>query len=69
LVRVLVWPLLKRVGHQDQFILEEQERSRVRFPQRRYVVTDFDIARPYLEAAWNGRELEMPERCEISLML
>ena len=69
LVRTLVWPLLKRVGRQDQSILEAQERTRARFPERRYVVTDSDIARPYLEAAWNGRASEMPERHEISLSL
>ena len=69
LVRMLVWPLLKRVGRQDQFILEEQERTRTRFPERRYVVTNSDIARPYLEAAWNDRDAETPERREISLTL
>jgi phenylpropionate dioxygenase-like ring-hydroxylating dioxygenase large terminal subunit len=69
IVHTLVWPLLKRVGLQDQYVLEEQERTRVRFPERRYVVTDSDVARPYLEAAWNDRESEMPQRREILLKL
>jgi hypothetical protein len=69
IVGTLLWSLLKRVGHQDHSILEEQERTRARFPERRYVVTDSDVARPYLEAAWNDREAEMPQRREILLKL
>lgn len=69
LMRMLVVPLLKRVGRQDQFILEKQELARRQFPERRYVVTELDIARPYLEAAWNGREAQMPERSECTMML
>jgi phenylpropionate dioxygenase-like ring-hydroxylating dioxygenase large terminal subunit len=69
LVRLLVWPLLRRVGRQDQFILEQQEINRRHFPQRRHVITEQDIARPYLEAAWNGREAGMPERCETRMLL
>jgi phenylpropionate dioxygenase-like ring-hydroxylating dioxygenase large terminal subunit len=69
LVRLLVWPLLRRVGRQDQSILEQQQLNRRNFPERRHVVGEQDIARPYLDAAWNGREAEMPERCETSMML
>jgi phenylpropionate dioxygenase-like ring-hydroxylating dioxygenase large terminal subunit len=69
LIRLLVWPLLKRVGLQDQFILEQQELTRRLFPERHHVVTELDIARPYLEAAWNGREAEMPDRRECTMML
>jgi len=70
LVRMFVWPLLKRVGLQDQFILEQQEATRVQFPARRYVVADTDIVRPYLEAAWKeGEPNAMPDRREYTLML
>jgi phenylpropionate dioxygenase-like ring-hydroxylating dioxygenase large terminal subunit len=69
LIRLLVWPLLKRVGRQDQFIVEQQELTRRHFPQRQHVVTELDIARPYLEAAWNGREAELPDRRECTMML
>jgi phenylpropionate dioxygenase-like ring-hydroxylating dioxygenase large terminal subunit len=69
LMRLLVWPLLRRVGRQDQFILEQQELNRCHFPERRHVITELDVARPYLEAAWNGREGEMPARRESTLML
>jgi phenylpropionate dioxygenase-like ring-hydroxylating dioxygenase large terminal subunit len=69
LVRMLVWPLLQRVGRQDQFILEQQEKNRASFPERRPVVTDMDIARPYLEAAWNGHDVALPDRREFTLML
>ena len=69
LMRLLVLPLLKRVGRQDQFILEQQELTRRRFPERRYVVTELDIARPYLSAAWNGGDAHLPDRCERVMML
>jgi phenylpropionate dioxygenase-like ring-hydroxylating dioxygenase large terminal subunit len=69
LMRLLVLPLLKRVGRQDQFILEQQELRRGQFPERRYVVTELDIARPYLAAAWSGLETELPDRCECTMML
>jgi phenylpropionate dioxygenase-like ring-hydroxylating dioxygenase large terminal subunit len=68
-VRLAVWPFLKRVGRQDQFILEQQEMTRRHFPGRHHVVTDMDIARPYLEAAWSGRRTELPDRRECVLML
>ena len=69
LIRLLVWPFLKRVGLQDQLILEQQELTRRLLPERRHVVTELDIARPYLEAAWSGREAEMPDRRECTMML
>jgi phenylpropionate dioxygenase-like ring-hydroxylating dioxygenase large terminal subunit len=68
-IRLLVLPLLTHVGRQDQFILEQQELTRRHFPQRHHVVTELDIARPYLEAAWNGREADMPDRRECTLLL
>ncbi len=69
LMRLLVSPLLRRVGRQDQAILERQELNRCHFPERRHVITELDVVRPYLEAAWNGREGEMPARCESTLRL
>jgi phenylpropionate dioxygenase-like ring-hydroxylating dioxygenase large terminal subunit len=69
LIRLLVWPFLKRVGRQDQYIVEQQELTRCQFPQRHHVVTELDIARPYLEAAWNGRDTDLPDRRECTMML
>ena len=69
LIRLLVLPLLRRVGRQDQFILEQQEWTRRHFPDRGHVVTELDIARPYLEAAWNGCESHLADSREITMML
>jgi phenylpropionate dioxygenase-like ring-hydroxylating dioxygenase large terminal subunit len=56
LVRWAVWPLLRRVATQDQSILERvEQRHRDFFPDRTPVVTPQDLARPYLQAAWEGR--------------
>ncbi|HEY2686699.1 MAG TPA: aromatic ring-hydroxylating dioxygenase subunit alpha [Steroidobacteraceae bacterium] len=70
LIRLLVWPLLQRVGRQDQFLLEQQESSRRHFPDRHYVVTELDVARSHLETAWNHGETAVPERIDrVDMML
>jgi phenylpropionate dioxygenase-like ring-hydroxylating dioxygenase large terminal subunit len=61
LVRWAVWPLLRRVAAQDQSILETLERRcQEFFPGRLPLVTPQDLARPYLQAAWEGRLPALP---------
>lgn len=55
LIRLLVWPLVRRVARQDQAIVEHQSEQRSIFPGRRDLVMPFDIVRPHLERAWEGR--------------
>jgi len=55
LIRLLVWPLVRRVARQDQVIVEHQYEQRSIFPTRRDLVMPFDIVRPHLERAWEGR--------------
>lgn len=54
IIRLLVWPFLRRVAQQDQRILELQERARADFPARLPTVTPIDVVRPYVVAAWEG---------------
>ena len=56
LIRCSVWPFMKRVARQDQAILEHQREQAGRFPGRQPVTTPMDVVRPFLEAAWSGRE-------------
>jgi phenylpropionate dioxygenase-like ring-hydroxylating dioxygenase large terminal subunit len=61
LVRWAVWPLLRRVAAQDQSILESvEQRHRDFFATRAPVVAPQDLARPYLQAAWEGRLQALP---------
>jgi phenylpropionate dioxygenase-like ring-hydroxylating dioxygenase large terminal subunit len=69
LVRTLVWPFLKQVARQDRQILALQQRGREDFPERRPVVTELDVARPYLEAAWSDRIADMPPTRRTTLYL
>jgi phenylpropionate dioxygenase-like ring-hydroxylating dioxygenase large terminal subunit len=69
LVRWLVWPFLRKVAQQDQTILEQKEALRAYFPGRRPMITQLDIARPYLDAAWNGGEQSLPKEIGCRLQL
>lgn len=51
-VRMLAWPLLKRVNAQDAAILRMQAENRRRFDSRRGVSTRLDIVRGALEKFW-----------------
>ena len=55
LIRLLVWPLVRRVAQQDQAIVEHQQRQRRDFPNSRDLVMPFDVVRPYLQYAWEGQ--------------
>lgn len=60
-VRWFVWPFLKRVATQDAHILNLQSATRAQFPSQRYVSTENDLVRPYLEQYWNGNVgVELP---------
>jgi phenylpropionate dioxygenase-like ring-hydroxylating dioxygenase large terminal subunit len=54
LVRLLVWPFLRRVASQDKAVLSMQTAARPDFPNRREIVSPLDITRPYIEAAWSN---------------
>jgi phenylpropionate dioxygenase-like ring-hydroxylating dioxygenase large terminal subunit len=69
LVRMLVWPFLRKVAQQDQSILEQQEALRAYFPGRRPLITPLDIVRPYLDAAWSESEQPLPTELNRELQL
>ena len=57
LVRLVVWPFLRRVASQDKRILDLQSRNLQAFSGHRHIVTTLDIVRPHLEHAWRGGAL------------
>lgn len=69
LVRMLVWPFLRRVAKQDQAILEQQQGLRQCFPDRVMAVTSLDIARPYIEHAWGQSRGSLPQETTRTLYL
>jgi phenylpropionate dioxygenase-like ring-hydroxylating dioxygenase large terminal subunit len=69
LVRLLVWPFLKRVARQDKAMLELQQAARPDFPNRREIVSPLDITRPYIEAAWANESAALPAERVIMLQL
>lgn len=56
IVRLLVFPFLKKVAHQDQRILEAQARNKSRFPPARGASTMLDLVRPHLEKLWEDED-------------
>jgi len=69
LIRLLVWPLLRHVAHQDQMIVEHIEAQRLLFPGRRALVIPSDLARPYLQRAWQGSTDTAPDQVTQTLEL
>jgi phenylpropionate dioxygenase-like ring-hydroxylating dioxygenase large terminal subunit len=69
LVRLLVWPFLRRVAQQDQAVLELQRAARRDFPNRREIVSPLDLTRPYIEAAWAGEPDSLPAERMVTLHL
>lgn len=70
LLKLLVWPLLKRVNDQDARMLALQSDNLRRFGPRRGATTPIDIVRPALERFWLQGQLPDPDcRREIVLML
>lgn len=52
MVRLLAWPLLRRVARQDQKIVEMQAANRARCRRHEGVSTPLDLVRPSLDEAW-----------------
>lgn len=69
LVRLLVWPFLRKVAQQDQSILEQKEALRAYFPERRPLITPLDVVRPYLDAAWSDDTSSLPAELKTVLHL
>lgn len=69
LVRWAVGPFLRRVAAQDQAILERVARHGEGFPGRVGIVTAQDLARPYIQAAWEGRLSVLPQEVMRELRL
>jgi phenylpropionate dioxygenase-like ring-hydroxylating dioxygenase large terminal subunit len=69
LIRVLVWPLLRHVAHQDQVMVEHIEAQRLLFPGRRALILPSDLARPYLLRAWQGSSDPLPDQVTQTLEL
>ncbi len=70
-LRLMVWPFLKRVGQQDARILALQSENLVRFPDVHYASTNLDLVRPYLEKVWRPDQSthSLPETNRIELFL
>jgi phenylpropionate dioxygenase-like ring-hydroxylating dioxygenase large terminal subunit len=69
LVRLLVWPFLRKVAAQDQAMLEEQSRGLAEFPGRRPCISALDLARPYIEAAWDASPRPLPDERRVLMHL
>lgn len=70
LVKLLVWPLLKKVNDQDARMLELQSANLTRFGPRRGASTPLDIVRPVLEQFWQQGQLPDPALSrDVELML
>ncbi|MNV72247.1 hypothetical protein D3C71_1653220 [compost metagenome] len=69
-VRLLAWPLLKRVNDQDMAILALQTRNKRRFGDRNGASTALDIVRGTLEQFWTqGKLPTAPTARDISMLL
>lgn len=70
LVRLLVWPLLKRVNDQDARMLRLQRDNKRRFGERRGASTPLDLVRGMLERFWAGEGLPVsPQERVIDLRI
>jgi phenylpropionate dioxygenase-like ring-hydroxylating dioxygenase large terminal subunit len=69
LIRGLLWPFIRRVAHQDQAIVECQERQHQDFPGRPDLVMPFDIVRPYLDRQWGTGSRSLPDCASFVLEL
>lgn len=69
LVRMFVWPFLRRVATQDQAMLELQQGGVRDFAGRREIVSPLDITRPYIEAAWRGAPNSLPLQRQVNMEL
>ncbi|WP_141454801.1 aromatic ring-hydroxylating dioxygenase subunit alpha [Pseudoxanthomonas sp. z9] len=70
LVRLLVWPLLKRVNDQDARMLRLQRDNKRRFGERRGASTPLDLVRGTLERFWAGEGLPAsPEERVVELRI
>ncbi len=55
MVRLLVWPFLRRVARQDQTIVEMQAANRARCRRHDGISTQLDLVRPSLDEVWAPR--------------
>lgn len=55
-VHAFVWPLIRRVAQQDRRILALQTRNSQLFSDRKDVITNFDLVRKHVLAAWSVEE-------------
>lgn len=55
-VRAFVWPFIRAVARQDQRMLAMQADNSRMFPDRKDVITRFDLVRRHLLAAWSEQE-------------
>jgi phenylpropionate dioxygenase-like ring-hydroxylating dioxygenase large terminal subunit len=56
-VRLFVWPLIRKVANQDRKILSLRTANIRRFPERKDIITSYDLVRRKLLATW---ELDFP---------
>lgn len=70
-VRLLLWPMLRRVAEQDRRILELQSENMQRFNERHGASTQLDIVRSHLESFWAGNGKMLPSRTnrDVEMML
>jgi phenylpropionate dioxygenase-like ring-hydroxylating dioxygenase large terminal subunit len=71
LVRMLVWPFLRKVAQQDGHMLQLQTTNRRRFTPQRFVSSPSDLVRPYLERIWSDSidGPSLPETRTVELLI
>lgn len=69
LLRLLVWPFLKRVASQDAHILALQTKNLARFPDARHASTELDLVRRHIEKFWLDTEIKLPYSNNIDIYL
>ncbi|GGA22247.1 Rieske 2Fe-2S domain-containing protein [Dyella nitratireducens] len=72
MVSAFVWPFIRKVAQQDQRMLAMQISNSRIFPDRKDVITRFDVVRKHLLSAWSSPEDAAAYPlgdCETTLML
>jgi phenylpropionate dioxygenase-like ring-hydroxylating dioxygenase large terminal subunit len=61
-VKAFLWPFIRRVAQQDRRMLALQAQNSRLFPDRKDVITRYDIVRRHLLAAWSDEETKATRR-------
>jgi phenylpropionate dioxygenase-like ring-hydroxylating dioxygenase large terminal subunit len=69
-VRMIAWPFLRHVAHQDQAIVEAQAANKARFLRETGVSTELDLVKPSLDEVWSLQSRPLTEQNQrVDIML